>query len=78
MPETVLTGTPEIALELRRSARARRFSLRVSRRDGRVVLTLPARARTAAALEFARAHEGWLRATLAALPPRQPIAAGAS
>ncbi|MEI4484929.1 SprT family zinc-dependent metalloprotease [Frigidibacter sp. MR17.14] len=53
-----------LAVSLRRSARARRFSLRVSQIDGRISLTLPARAREAEALRFAREHEGWIRAAL--------------
>ena len=47
-------GEPPIEITLRRSARARRFSLRVSRLDGRVTLSLPLRAREADALAFAR------------------------
>ena len=41
MAEHLLPGDPPIAVALRRSARARRLSLRVSRLDGRVTLTLP-------------------------------------
>lgn len=68
-----LTDLPDVALTLRRSARARRFSLRVSRVDGAVVLTLPTRAPLAEALAFAEAQSGWLRATLAQMPaPRRP------
>lgn len=61
----VLPGPPPVEITLRRSARSRRFSLRVSRIDGRVTLSLPMRAREAEAMEFARAQEGWLRAALA-------------
>lgn len=64
----ILPGPPPVEITLRRSARARRFSLRVSRVDGRVTLSLPLRAREAEAMEFARAQEGWLRGTLARLP----------
>ncbi|SOB94245.1 M48 family metallopeptidase [Rhodobacter maris] len=59
-----------VALHLRRSARARRFSLRVSRIDGSVTLTLPARARLADALAFARSQSAWLQAALEKLPQR--------
>ena len=38
-----LPALPGIPVTLRRSARASRFSLRVSRLDGRVTLTLPVR-----------------------------------
>lgn len=64
----VLPGSPPLDVVLKRSGRARRFSLRVSRLDGRVTLTLPHRARDADAMEFLRAQEGWLRRTLAGMP----------
>ena len=59
-----LDGTPPLEIALRRSARARRFSLRVSRLDGRVTLTLPQHAREAEALAFARGKDGWIRQVL--------------
>ena len=43
MKDPVLPGNPPIPLTLRRSARARRISLRISQLDGRVTLTLPKR-----------------------------------
>ena len=61
-----LPGLPQVEIQLRRSARARRVSLRVSRADGSVTLTLPPRMREAAALAFLSQHEDWLRQTLAA------------
>ena len=64
----VLPGTPPIPVHLKRSARARRFSLRVSRLDGKVTLTLPAGARDRDAIGFLEEQEGWLRRTLAAMP----------
>jgi len=64
----VLPGNPPVEVHLRRSARARRFSLRVSRLTGKVTLTLPARAREREAIGFLAQHEGWLRETLAAMP----------
>jgi predicted metal-dependent hydrolase len=54
-------GAPGVGLILRRSARARRFSLRVSRLDGRVTLSMPAGAREAEALAFAREHADWIQ-----------------
>lgn len=63
-----LPGPPPLDITLRRSARARRFSLRVSRVDGRITLSMPQRAREAEAMAFARAQEGWLRTALANLP----------
>ena len=73
---TTLAGAPPIEITLRRSARARRFSLRVSRLDGRVTLSLPLRARESEALEFARAQEGWIRQALAALPQVDAVCFG--
>ncbi|WP_101340880.1 M48 family metallopeptidase [Cereibacter azotoformans] len=64
----VLPGSPPVEVTLRRSAQARRFSLRVSRLDGRVTLTVPARAREAEALAFARDQEGWIRRALLDVP----------
>ena len=61
MGEHILPGNPPVELTLRRSSRARRISLRVSRLDGRVTLTLPRGVRSAAALDFARSKEDWLR-----------------
>jgi predicted metal-dependent hydrolase len=65
-----------ISVTLRRSARARRFSLRVSRLDGRVTLTLPVRAREADGIAFLRDQEDWLRRTLAAMPRTPSLAFG--
>ncbi|MES2145430.1 MAG: SprT family zinc-dependent metalloprotease [Pseudomonadota bacterium] len=59
-----LTGSPPIDITLRRSARTRRFSLRVSRLDGRVTLSMPLRARESEALRFLQTQEDWLRQTL--------------
>lgn len=64
----VLPGSPPVEVHVKRSARARRFMLRVSRLDGRVTLSMPARAREGEALAFLKGHEGWLRKTLGALP----------
>lgn len=72
----VLPGSPPVEIVLKRSARARRFSLRVSRLDGRVTLSLPARAREAEAMAFARAQEEWLRETLAGMPTREGVGIG--
>ena len=66
MPQ--LPGPPPVEITLRRSSRSRRFSLRVSQLDGRVTLSMPLRGREAEAMDFARAHEPWLRAALARRP----------
>lgn len=73
----VLPGDPPVTVALRRSARAKRFSLRVSRADGRVSLSLPHWAPEAEALAFLRDREGWLRRQLASAPAiRRPEIGG--
>jgi len=64
MGQHVLTGNPPVAVELRRSARARRISLRVSGLDGKVTLTVPRGVAEREALDFAHEKAGWLRAQL--------------
>ena len=71
-----LPGSPPLDITLRRSARARRFSLRVSRLDGRVTLTLPQRARESEALAFARDHQDWIRTALESVPQIAPVGLG--
>jgi predicted metal-dependent hydrolase len=73
---TLTNGDKPIEIALRRSAQARRLSLRVSSLDGRVTLTLPARMREAEGLAFARSREDWIRAALSRLPPVQAVALG--
>ena len=72
----VLPGSPPVDVELRRSTRARRFSLRVSRLDGRVTLSLPQSARETEALKFLASQEGWLRAALARMPTLDAVGIG--
>jgi predicted metal-dependent hydrolase len=72
----ILPGPPPVEITLRRSARTRRFSLRISRLDGRVTLSMPLRAREAEALRFATEQEGWIRSTLADMPSQRLIGLG--
>ncbi len=74
----ILPGDPPVAVSVRRSARARRLSLRISGTDGRVTLTLPLRARLGDGLAFLREREGWLRGHLAQAPALLLPAFGAS
>ncbi len=76
MDRPIQIGTPPVNVILRRSARARRFSLRVSRVDGRVTLSLPDWAAEAEAMRFARSQEGWIRAALAGRPAAQAVRIG--
>jgi predicted metal-dependent hydrolase len=59
-----LQGNPPIDIELRRSTRARRLSLRVSQLDGKVTLTLPARLAEREAIAFAEDRADWIRGHL--------------
>jgi predicted metal-dependent hydrolase len=77
MTQYQIPGEPPIPLLLRRSARARRISLRVSQLDGRVTLTLPARLPEAEALDFAREKEAWIRRHLSKQPPVWTLKDGA-
>ncbi|NOC83617.1 DUF45 domain-containing protein [Ruegeria sp. HKCCD6228] len=61
MGEHALPGTPPVPLRLRKSARARRISLRISQLDGRVTLTYPVGVPESEALSFARTKEEWIR-----------------
>ncbi|CUH88193.1 hypothetical protein PH5382_02125 [Phaeobacter sp. CECT 5382] len=72
-----LPGDPPVPLTLRRSARAKRISLRISALDGRVTLTLPARLHEREALEFAAEKEDWIRTHLARHPQTVEVDFGA-
>lgn len=65
-----LPGPPEVRVLLRRSPRARRFSLRVSGLDGRVTLSLPKGASMRAGVAFVREREDWIRSHLARAPDK--------
>ncbi|WP_313136792.1 M48 family metallopeptidase [Paracoccus jeotgali] len=67
----------EFVVLVRRHARARRMTLRVSRADGRVLLTLPLRASLRAGQQFAASKAGWLRQTVAQMPQPSVVADGA-
>ena len=66
MSDPHLPGDPPIPLILRRSAQAKRISLRISQLDGRVTLTMPKRLAEREAMDFARSKEGWIRKHLEA------------
>lgn len=64
-----LDGDPPITVHLRRSSRARRLSLRVSRLDGKVTMTLPRRLPLREAEAFAIEKQSWLARHLAEQVP---------
>jgi len=76
MGHHTLQGNPPIDVILRRSARARRLSLRLSRLDGKVTLTMPRHAKDREAIGFLEEREDWLRKHLADVRPAQSVAAG--
>jgi predicted metal-dependent hydrolase len=59
-----LPGAPDVNVTVKRSSRAKRYSLRVSRLDGRVTLTIPTYASERDALAFAGEKVDWLRKVL--------------
>ncbi len=71
-----LPGLPPVEITLRRSARTRRFSLRISRLDGRVTLSMPLRARESEAMRFAHEQADWIRSTLKEMPIARPVTLG--
>jgi predicted metal-dependent hydrolase len=66
----------ELPIVLRRSARARRFSLQVSEARRDAVLTLPAFSSYGEADEFLTRHIGWLKDRLAKLAEAVPFTDG--
>jgi len=70
MSVAVIPGDPPIEVHLKRSARARRISLKVGRLDGRVTLSMPARGSLDEAMSFARSKEDWIRNVLPKAAPR--------
>ena len=74
----IITIDGDIAVTLRRNARARRMTLRVSRSGGEVVLTLPPRASEADGAAFALSRAGWIRGAQAAMPAAQAAVFGAA
>ena len=70
-------GGESRAITLKRSRRARRFTLRVKPGSGEIVLTVPAWARVADARAFAERHAAWLSQRLATASRRTPFEHGA-
>jgi predicted metal-dependent hydrolase len=73
---SILVGG-DIPVILRRSARARRMTLRVARAGGEVVLTLPKRASVQDGRAFAESRAEWLRSMRAQMPALQIATHGA-
>jgi predicted metal-dependent hydrolase len=71
-----LHGNPPIDVKVVKSARAKRLSLRVSRLDGRVTLTIPKRSPLREGIHFLETREIWLRTHLIKLAPMAAVHAG--
>ncbi len=71
-------GLPgETQVRWRRSARARRVTLRIDARSASVVVTLPPRAARRQGIALLSVHAAWVAERLAALAPHLPLAPGA-
>lgn len=77
LAETVMLRHGSLPVQWRRTGRARRISLRVDVRAGRITVVLPQRASRAAGLALLREHEIWATARLSALPGSVDLADGA-
>ncbi len=76
MGRLILEGNPPVEVLLRRSAQARKLSLRISRLDGRATLTLPNRVPEREGVAFLRERETWLRGHLSGIEPEVRVALG--
>lgn len=77
MTQIIQLGQPPIEITVKRSARARRLSLRVSGVDGRVSLTVPNRSALSEAEGFLRDKERWIRKHLEQQPDVIAVTPGA-
>ncbi|WP_299425093.1 SprT family zinc-dependent metalloprotease [uncultured Shimia sp.] len=78
MAQHIIPGTPPVTVVLRRSSRARRISLRVSRLDGKVTLTIPSGVSDREAMAFAHEKQDWLRKQVSQQPATVVAAHGAA
>lgn len=76
MGRQLTIGNPPIEVNLKTSARARRLSLRVSRLDGAVSLTMPRTSSEREALAFLSEREAWLRKHLQGVRPKTKVTIG--
>ena len=74
----ILAGEPPLDVICKRSTRAKRLSIRVSRLDGAITLTLPARATRRIALAFLKERTEWLRNAVEGLEEPVIVKAGAT
>ena len=77
LPDSIALPSGPAPVIWRRSARARRISLRIEPRGGGVIVTLPARATAAAGRALLMTHTDWVAERLARLPQQVPLRPGA-
>lgn len=77
MKDFKLEAAPEVTVALRRSARARRISLRVSSLDGQVTLTLPPGTPERVGRAFAEEKARWLQQAVGKIATSVPVVIGA-
>ncbi|MBJ3776870.1 M48 family metallopeptidase [Acuticoccus mangrovi] len=78
--EQIVTGSPEarVVVDVRRSATAKRMTLRIPPGHANPVVTAPLRAHLSTVERFVESQEGWLAARLAERAPALPFADGCS
>lgn len=77
MGQITLSDKPDVEILLRRSARARRLSLRVSQLDGRVTMTVPKGISDREALKFLNEKSDWISKALSKVGDTIDIEPGA-
>jgi len=65
-----------VSVAVRRSARARRYTLKIAQATGEPVLVIPAQGNLNRGIAFAQSQAGWLRERLKRIPGRVPFAEG--
>ncbi|TVQ54702.1 MAG: M48 family peptidase [Rhodobacteraceae bacterium] len=78
MPEVIRLDDPAVTVLLRRSARARRFTLTVRPGEDAARLTAPAAAPAREARLFLERQAEWLRGAMARAPSIEPVAVGST
>ena len=78
LPRHFRSPVGKVPFKVRVSHRARRLALRIDAQADAVELVLPRRTSLPRALSFIQENRGWLEARINALPPRTPLADGAS
>lgn len=74
----IVVGERMLPVEIRRTARARRLTLRLAPDGSAVRVTIPNWAPTREAIDFAKARTDWLERQLAKVPSAEPLAPGAT